>query len=302
MRLTLLFVGLLFVVHGLHAQDGKTTTTTTAQTAPAVPPSLPAMLIAAEQAHSILKWYCQYDGVKSIAIQRSVDSVRNFTTIGVINAPKKGNGTYTDLHPLVGKNYYRLSVEFGGDLEWFSNIYNTKFDSATIAKALEVKVVPPAPKPIIQPTVTKPVTPVTTQTKDTTTATPAAAAITAPLPSKKERRKARAQTNKVTSDSIAENTSAVPVNNEPKPFTFTPSSKIYTNPYTGHISIHLDDYQAHRYTIRFYDPAKNEVLRIARISKATLILDKNNFNSRGIYSFELFDGANLVESGYVSIY
>ncbi len=229
-----------------------------AQTAVATAPNatqsmLPMMSITTEHAENMLSWYCQYDGIKSIAVQRSSDSVRNFTTIGVINSPKKGNGSYKDLHPVVGKNYYRLSIEFGGDLEWFSNTYKVFLDSETIAKSLEEK---------IKTGPTKAVTPVSTTTGKTETATPAA----------------------------------------PTEFYFTPSSKIYTNPYTGHININLEDALNHKYTIRFYDPSKNEVLRISRVSKPVLILDKNNFNSRGIYSFQLFDGTALIETGYVNIY
>jgi hypothetical protein len=62
------------------------------------------------------------------------------------------------------------------------------------------------------------------------------------------------------------------------------------------------DALAKRYSIRFYDPENKEVLRISRVSKTTLILDKNNFNSRGTYNFKLYEGVTLVETGYVTIY
>ena len=88
----------------------------------------------------------------------------------------------------------------------------------------------------------------------------------------------------------------------PAPFTFVPSTKIYTNPNTGHVTIKLEDAWNRRYSIRFYDPSKNEVLRISRVSKPSLVLDKNNFNSRGIYSFQLFDGSAVIDTGFVTIY
>ncbi len=67
-----------------------------AQVASAQLPILPAMLVTTENAQNKLSWTCQFDGVKSIAIQRSSDSIRNFMTIGVLTAPKKGIQTYTD--------------------------------------------------------------------------------------------------------------------------------------------------------------------------------------------------------------
>jgi len=261
----LLFIFLAFSI-SLVAQNASktpsapgTTPAAVAQPTPPPPPPpsaqypLPAMAITTEQAQNNLTWYCQYDGIKSIAVQRSADSVRNFTTIGVINSPKKGMGSYRDTHPVVGKNYYRLSIEFGGDLEWFSNTYKVFLDSATIAKSLEEKL-------------------------------------------------KTGTTNAITATTSDKGKSETTESSTPKAFYFTPSSKVYTNPYTGHINISLEDATAKRYSLRFYDPSKNEVLRISRISKPMLILDKNNFNSRGIYSFQLFEGSSLVEAGYVTIY
>jgi hypothetical protein len=215
---------------------------------------LPAMLIETKDANNTITWNCQYDGVKSIAIQRSTDSVRNFVTIGVVNKPKKGISTYTDTKPVSGKNYYRLSVNFSGDLEWFSNTYRVFLDSATIARSIEKAI------------------------------------------------------QSGTSNSILPdpNATAKPGTDKTAPvdlvFRYTPSAKVFTNPYSGHINISLDDANGKRYNIRFLTPDKIEVLRIGRIRKKFLVVDKNNFNSTGTYAFELYDGTNLVESGYITIY
>ncbi len=212
----------------------------------AQPPQLPAMNIVTEKAQNILSWTNQYDGIKSIAIQRSVDSIRNFTTIGILDHPKKGVLSYTDARPLPGRNHYRLSVDFTGDMEWFSNVYKVTLDSAVIAKSVLGAIE-------------------TGTTKSNMTGV-----------------------NATTPD--------------PTDFYYTPSLRIYTNPYTGHININLTDALSKKYSIRFFDPEQSEVLRVARVSKTVLILDKNNFNSRGTYSFKLFDGASLVETGYITIY
>ncbi len=90
----------------------------------------------------------------------------------------------------------------------------------------------------------------------------------------------------------------------PKPaeFIYTPSARIYTNATTKHIHINLEDALSKKYSIRFFDPSKNEILRISRVIKTKLILDKNNFNSKGTYSFQLFDGSILTETGYITVY
>jgi len=266
-----------------------------ANTGTVLPLSLPAINIVTEMAENKLSWYCQFDGVKSIAVQRSADSVRNFATIGVINTPKKGNGTYKDLHPMIGKNYYRLSIEFGGDMEWFSNTGKAMLDSAMIAKTLEVK----AAEALAASEAAK--------TLEANAAAMAAKKAEREKALKALKEEAALSKPKMTSAEVkaekrAELKETVTAPAEPVAFSFVPSAKIFTNPYTGHVNIKLADALSRRYNIRFYDPAKNEVLRISRVSKPSLILDKNNFNSRGIYSFQLFDGTTLVESGYVNIY
>jgi hypothetical protein len=216
-------------------------------------PDLPQMNIVTENAQNTMSWNSQYDGIKSIAIQRSADSIRNFITIGVLNAPKKGAGYYTDDRPLAGKNYYRLSINFAGDVEWFSNLYKVVLDSAVIARSMEEA---------IKSGITK--------------------------------------TNTNYNSASTGGTS----NTESKPtdFYYTPSTQVYTNPYTGHININLADALSKKYSIRIFDPSKNEVLRVARVIKTNLILDKANFNLPGTYSFQLFDGTTLIETGYITIY
>ncbi|MCF8294292.1 MAG: hypothetical protein K9I70_10815 [Chitinophagaceae bacterium] len=357
MKFTRLFILLLLISMASTAQTGTTKQPIAAtQSTSALPAPLPAIMVSTEQAENNLTWYCQYEGVKSISVQRSADSVRNFTTIGLINAPKKGNGTYRDLHPTVGKNYYRLSIAFGGDLEWFSNTYKIILDSATIAKVQQEKAA--AALAIIE------------SMKAAEAAAQAAAeqqaaseralnalkeeARVAKLNEAAEKKAAQLEKEKAAAATAALIKAAKKVDNiaqektealaemkaksnvdklekekatptaeskldkkvakkeksnlliepvvAPPPFTFVPSTKIYTNSNTGHVTIKLEDAWNRRYSIRFYDPSKNEVLRISRVSKPSLVLDKNNFNSRGIYSFQLFDGSAIIDTGFVTIY
>ncbi len=85
-------------------------------------------------------------------------------------------------------------------------------------------------------------------------------------------------------------------------FYYEPSAKIFTNPYSGHINILLDDAQKKRYTVKFYDPQKKEVLLIPKIRNTYIVLDAKNFNGKGIFSFKLFDNNVEVEKGYITIY
>jgi hypothetical protein len=85
-------------------------------------------------------------------------------------------------------------------------------------------------------------------------------------------------------------------------FYYEPSTKIYTNPYTGHIMINLEDARQKRYALKFYNPRKEEVLYISRIKKKHIVLDKYNFNAKGTYSFKLMESDEIKETGYITIY
>ncbi len=248
------------------------------------------MSLLTSNAQNKLTWTCQFDGVKSISIQRSVDSVRNFLAIGSLSTPKKGIQTYTDLHPVVGKNYYRLCVIFSGDLQWFSNTYKVLVDSATFAKAMQDAEKANAAKLIAQ---------------KNSDSIKKAIAVTNTSNAKPRMQDSTLKVNKVAStDSVIKAAAPPPppIEEKPKEFFYTPSAQVYNNPYTGHVNINLPDALSKKYSIRFLDPDKNEVLRVARVTKTELILDKNNFNAKGVYQFQLYDGLTLVESGYVTIY
>ena len=288
-------------------------------------PQLPSMQIITNQAKNILSWTCQYDGIKSIAIQRSSDSVRNFVTIGVLATPKKGIQTYTDLRPLIGKNSYRLSILFAGDVVWFSNTYKVIMDTEVIAKPIEevikLDTTFAVSTPVNAPAVKQPTDFDFTPSVNNDT-NPNSGYINTNLEdtlSKKYAVEWFSNTSKVIMDTeviaksieevIKPNTTIavskpvnVPAFSQPTDFYFTPSVRIYTNPNNGHININLEDALSKKYSIRFFDPAKNEILRVSRIIKTTLILDKNNFNAKGTYSFQLFDGSIIHETGYITVY
>ena len=98
-------------------------------------PTLPDLANVSQNGINILTWACQYEGVKSIAVQRSSDSNFNYITIGYVLDVKKGIQYYLDGHPKPGPNWYRVKLVFGSDLSWTSNRIKVMVDSASMAKA-----------------------------------------------------------------------------------------------------------------------------------------------------------------------
>ena len=77
--------------------------------------TLPAITVKNMSGHIIVSWVSKYtQSIANINIQRSYDSLKNYTTIGsVLNAQNSENG-YTDPNPPYTKMYYRVFVGFEG--------------------------------------------------------------------------------------------------------------------------------------------------------------------------------------------
>lgn len=77
--------------------------------------TLPGISVRNSKGKIIVSWKNEYTvPVTGISIQRSYDSIKNYTTIGsVLNPQNKENG-YADSEPPYNKMYYRVSISFAG--------------------------------------------------------------------------------------------------------------------------------------------------------------------------------------------
>jgi len=60
--------------------------------------------------------------VSNISIQRSYDSLKNYSTIGTVLNPQNTENGYADVNPPYNKMYYRVFVSFEGGNYIFSNV------------------------------------------------------------------------------------------------------------------------------------------------------------------------------------
>ncbi len=227
-------------------------------------PQLPEMVSASQKGLVLLGWTSQYEGIKSIAVQRSSDSVYNFTTVGYVKNLKKGPQGFIDGHPVPGKNYYRLFIAFASDLTWTSNRTMVVMDSAQI---LAAGVVPSNDS--LQRYVGKTL--------------PALALL-----------KTDSATGKTGTINIPKIVPAVPE--------IIPSPYVFTNPFTGHVNIELPDIFQHQYAIKFYDGTDKMVLDLPRVPESPVVLDKRNFQKKGIFRFDILRDKKAWEKGYISVY
>lgn len=301
-----LFLGLLIA-----------TTTAIAQ------PTLPDIAVSKDKGINVISWDCQYDGIKSIAVQRSSDSVYNYKTIGYVASLKKGVQAFIDGHPNPGKNFYRLYIVFNSQLTWYSNRARMIVDSADIRNK---RVLPPNDSlQKLVPTLvfrSEPAVTTTTKPATTNTATATKPATTPPgrsvTPSTAiEKLNGNTGIAPIHNDSLSLDLSLAPVNVPPPPpkitieipetpedegFSFVQSQYVYTDPFTGHVTIDLPDSKKHYYMLTFKNSEGKKVMVIEKINEDKVILDKHNFNKKGIYDFELKRDHKPFENGKISIF
>lgn len=276
-------------------------------------PVLPDIAGASDKGIIVLSWISQFDGVKSIAVQRSSDSAVNYATVGYVKNLKKGRQAFIDGHPLPGNNWYRLFIAFNSDLTWQSNRFKLYVDSATLAAkrvlppndslqklAVKIKIdtnASPAKantSSSITPATTPPVVnaPKTTTINTTTTNSPV---VTSPVADPEN----PADTLLNIIDKLV---ITIPDPNEINSYTYVKSEYVFTNPFTGHINMELPDIKKHKYSIQFFDDKDKKVLELLKVSESPLILDKRNFQKKGLYRFELMKNKEKLETGYITIY
>lgn len=263
-------------------------------------PVLPDIAIASDKGVNVLSWTCQYDGIRSIAVQRSSDSVFNYITVGYVRNLKKGQQAFIDGHPQAGDNWYRLYIGFSSDLTWYSNTVKVHIDSATL---LNKSVIPPndslqkyassinlKPEDIIATSNDAPSAPVSTPAYNPGTVTPAARPAT-------------------TGGNVAARPAPkldlnIPKNDEVNQYTYVKSRYVFTNPFTGHVTLELPEDSRKIYAIQFFKQGdeRTPVLDVPRLRKNKVVIDKRNFQGKGVYKFILYEGTNKMDEGYISIF
>ncbi len=77
--------------------------------------SLPEITVKNYNGKIIISWLNDYKKkISDILVQRSYDSLKNYTTIGSVLVPQNLENGYPDLNPPYNKMYYRVTIIFEG--------------------------------------------------------------------------------------------------------------------------------------------------------------------------------------------
>ena len=229
---------------------------------------LPRITIYNNKGKISISWLNTYlREVKAISVQRSYDSIKNFSSIATVTYPDNTVNGFKDEHAPYNKMYYRLFITFDSGAYTFSEskkpVLDSNFDFSEILKkiAAENKNRPAASKKI---------------NNIISTLSPA-------------------ERNSMLK--ALQNTKAP---NQPVPQTRNEEIEVKKIPliYTGNegnIIINIPDFEPDKYVVKFYEEGNKFLFELNKLKEGYLIIEKVNFFHAGWFYFEVYTDDKLVE-------
>ncbi len=268
----------------------------------------------------LVSWYNKYPVVTQISIQRSTDSLRNFTTLLTVPDPTLPENGAVDSRAPHPNFYYRLFIVFDNGRYLFTPSHRPqsitgeseavaredKAAEKVLAKAVEPRIV------FIDPAAPRQAATVKNLSGIHGTAQISDVAFSATI----YVRRGDSVIGKLSGrqiqpfrDSILNRTSdtLVFIDGDTllvKPFVpvevYRVSAYVYTGRY-GNILVSLPEASRRHYSVKFFDGNDKLLFELSEIKDPTLIVDKTNFHHAGWFRFELYDGDQLKEKNKLFI-
>ena len=252
--------------------------------------SLPAITVNSFNEKVIVSWLNDYTKpISNIFIQRSYDSLKNFTTIGSVFVPQNKENGYPDNNPPYNRMYYRVSITFqGGDYEIGPSARSprkSKDIPVIDIKDLQTKI-------ITKELFWQPMDVIELQKieKNDSVISPSL--------------KIKNQTTINIPEIKSKTQQATPIEKEnttiEKVVTY-PSAYLFANKQNS-VTIHLPDASNKKYVIKFFNDSNEFLFELTKLHEDYLIIEKVNFVHAGWFNFELFDNGISVEKNrfYIS--
>lgn len=238
---------------------------------------LPGFTVKNNKSKISVSWQNKYKrNVKSISIQRSYDSSKNFSSIYTVPDPLEAAAGYMDIHAPYTKMFYRMFIVFDSGEYIFTAIkkpdIDNRFDLAASIRKLKDE------NNRIKDSIEKANHPVKT---------PAPPVATNPG-EKNNKNKPQPQVN----------------DEEPatqkKDVIAYPSKRIFTDK-ENNVNILLPDYKTNKYVIKFFDENYKHLFDLNQVNEEFLILEKVNFRHAGWFYFEIYEDGGLFEKNKIYI-
>lgn len=250
---------------------------------------LPGITVKNYNGKIIVSWKNQYPiEVKTINIQRSFDSAKNYTTIGSVLNPQNIENGFVDEAPPYNKMYYRLFISFDAGNYIFSEpVRPVKEVSQPQPMITQELTVVPIKKEelVVEPAKESKKEPIIKPAKKTEI-----------LPAPKNTKKSKepvAKNNKGKKPAKSKPDDTVAVTTDENAISY-PSRRIYTAK-DNNVVINLPHFESRKYTVKFFAENDRPLFELNRIKEEFLIVEKMNFLRAGWYYFELYENGKMIE-------
>ena len=268
----------------------------------------------------LVSWYNKYPVVTQISIQRSTDSLRNFTTLLTVPDPTLPENGAVDSKAPHPNFYYRIFIVFENGRYLFTPSHRPRSvttESEAVAREDQAaeKVLARAVEPRIM--FVNPVSPHQGASVKSISGAHGAAPISdVAFSATVYVRKGNSVINRLSvrqvqpfRDSILNRTkdTLVFIGGDTlliKPFVpaevYKVSAYVYTGKY-GNVHVSLPEAGRRHYSVKFFDENNKLMFELSEIKDPALILDKTNFQHAGWFRFELYEGEQLKEKNKLFI-
>jgi hypothetical protein len=232
---------------------------------------LPDITVKNYNGKIIVSWLNDYKiPIQNILIQRSFDSLKNYSTIGTVLNPQNLENGYPNNNPPYNKMYYRLTILFNGG----------KYEISRSHRPIK-EIIPMAPMDITAIPKTAIEIPIVHTVIDS------ALKIIVDSVKKESFRIKKDSSSKLTGIK----TIIKPERIIETPY---PSLRIYTSKQNT-VNIQIPDAKINNYSVRFYDENNKLIFQIKKIREELLYIEKYNFIHSGWFYFEIYENGELFE-------
>lgn len=250
--------------------------------------TLPKFMLTERGDRVTISWINPFQSLIQLNVQRSYDSLRNFSTIFSAPSPELPQNGYTDTRPASNRYYYRIFYVLEGGSYFFSKSKRTAGSGSTASTSTEAKDAPvsrdltngafatviPGDKRMV-----------TIKIRDSVFRRFSVNAF----------RSFRDSVLRQTKDTIyAINDTLIGVSPYVMIEAYKASPYVFVNK-DGYINIALPLVNEKKYTVRFFEQDGTALFEIPAVKESPLILEKANFVHSGWFLFELYEDNKLKE-------
>ena len=257
--------------------------------------TLPRFTLTERGDRVTISWVNNYQSLIQLNVQRSYDSLKNFSTIYSAASPELPQNGYTDVKPATNRTFYRIFYVVSGGSYFFSKSKragsSVNGGIATEPAARENTALRDMTNLILANAVPGDKRMITVKTKD----------VVFRRVSVNSFRNLRDSILRLTKDTIyAINDTLATINEYRMIDAYRTSLHIYVNK-DGFINVALPLVNEKKYNVKFFEENGVALFEIANVKESPLILDKANFIHSGWFQFELYEDNKLKEKNKLFI-